>query len=124
MPFPILTASRPDKHTDRVGWNESWEHDLWFNYSHFKAAFPTKELKNHKLSASILEPQNREICILQQDLYDLTIEKIATDDFDKKWKKLKQAEREVHVLEGLYKVSCCGQGVEEYRGWCPEMAID
>ena len=130
MAFLNLTSPRPDKHVDRSAWNKSWEDDLK-QYKSLRPALlgsisiPTEIRKyaRSQISQTGLAKQTRSICILQQDIRNYALPRLATDDFEGKWKELNSNRRKEVLLEALYKTSCAGPDMEDYRKWCPEMTL-
>ncbi|KAG7444019.1 uncharacterized protein BT62DRAFT_921639 [Guyanagaster necrorhizus] len=130
---PDLIASvRPNKETDRVGWNKSWERDLAF----FPAGWclipvyqgkPQETLQYLRQSSIHLldefNSKTREICTLQRDLVKAVVPAFAHDEFEEKWRGLTQKRKEELVLEGLYVTSCAGPDMENRRWLCPEMTV-
>ncbi|KAF8889365.1 hypothetical protein BD779DRAFT_341465 [Infundibulicybe gibba] len=125
---------RPNKDTDRLRWNQSWEKDLRDSYRAFarlKNFSPPQQPRSHQEAISAAEPhlrlylhrQTRDICTLQTDLYNKAIQHIASEGLEDEWLKTAQARKEELVLEALYRASGAGPNMEDFRKWCPEATI-
>ncbi|KAF8967638.1 hypothetical protein BDZ97DRAFT_1916589 [Flammula alnicola] len=135
MSFLRLSKSRPDKHTNRMAWNESWEKDLDI-YETFRYKFPSIPLlqpPNHSPKDRIgvemglmafNQTFHNDLFLLQQDVCRRATTRLATDDFAEKWTALKPACREEYILEALYKTSTAGPDFEQFRQWCPDLKVD
>ncbi|KAF8888828.1 hypothetical protein BD779DRAFT_1716154 [Infundibulicybe gibba] len=128
-----ITKKRPNKDTDRFRWNQSWEKDLQDSYRAFarvKSFSPPSQPRNQEASLApephmqlYLLRQTRNTCALQTDLYNKAVQHIASDGLEGEWMKTTQARKEELALEGLYRASGVGPGMEEFRKWCPEATI-
>ncbi|KAJ6613193.1 hypothetical protein B0H10DRAFT_2049855 [Mycena sp. CBHHK59/15] len=123
MPPP----KRPDPKTDPTGWNTSWERDLVQTYGADGCRIPslrkpTNFNPNEGTKLSIVT-MTKEICRLQTDLISLAAEKIATDEFDAKWRSLTRNQREAVVLDALVRTTHVGPDMERLRKYCPEMTL-
>ena len=120
MPTPNASLqSRPNKHTDRIRWNESWERDLKkSNYGSSRRAI--SYVPGAEDPADVT---TSEVCQLQHDLSEYIVRRITDDDFAEQWKILPQPRREEMILNALFEASCAEPNVENYRQWCPEMTI-
>lgn len=112
--------SRPDKDTERVQWNESWERDLKANYADIRR-------KRGILSPAGLLDQvgsvdSSKVCQLQQDLCEYAVRHLTNDQFAEKWKGHPRAQRDEVLLEALFQ-ACTIDNLESHRVWCPEMTI-
>jgi hypothetical protein len=121
MPPPNANfQSRPNKHADRIRWNESWERDLKkSNYGSSRRVISFTGPGSDDLA----DVATSEVCQLQQDLCEYAVGHITNDDFAEQWKTLPQPRREELVLDALFQTSCAEPNVENYRQWCPEMTI-
>lgn len=132
MAFLNLTSPRSDKRVDQSAWNKSWEDDFKRYESLPPDIFDDVGIPT-KIRTSIdarfpqtrrsLEKQTRDICVLQQDIRNYALPRLATDDFEGKWKELDPDRRKEILHEALYKPSCAGPDMEDHRRWCPEMTI-
>ncbi|KAF8147926.1 hypothetical protein K438DRAFT_2027596 [Mycena galopus ATCC 62051] len=106
-------TERPNKHTDRVAWNNHFEKGIeltYTGYSYERAPLLEKTLKKDQLEAEITE--------LNQNIDDRTRELM-----DKEWKELRLQKKKDLALEGLYRGACnCPR--DNSRVSCPEMTIN
>lgn len=132
MAFLNLTSPRPDKHIDRSAWNKSWEDDLkrYELLPHDVFANVGISTERRKFNDALtpqsrlwLEKQTQHICVLQQDIRNYALPRLATDDLEAKWNKLDLDRRKEILLEALYQTSCVAHDMENYRKWCPEMTL-
>jgi hypothetical protein len=123
-----LNGARPDKHTDRVAWNKSWEDELNEDYkwqSDNCPFIPSPELTQFTLSSHAqlnltLEKHSKEISRLQDDIQNFVRGK---DDLEEKWRDLKDGERLDIILTALFTTSCIGPDMESYRKCCPDITL-
>ena len=120
MPAPsVIFQLRPNKHADRIHWNESWERELKkSNY-----ASSRRVTVSYAAGSDDSDVATSEVCQLQHDLCEYAVRHITDDDFTAQWKTLPQTRREELVLNALFQASCAEPNVENYRQWCPEMTI-
>ena len=120
MPAPSVNfQSRPNKHADRIHWNESWERELKkSNYASSRRVISYTPGSDDSADVAISE-----VCQLQHDLCEYAVRHITDDDFAVQWKTLPQTRREELVLDALFQASCAEPNVENYRQWCPEMTM-
>jgi hypothetical protein len=128
-----LQRSRPDKHTSRVAWENSWADDIEAFYSSRQCpsdcrplikAIPADIIRLKETQEQILhiDKNAREVVKLQDDLCTSALRGWGGDDFQNKWKSLPQQRREDIIIEGIYRASCAGP-LEKYRGLCPEITL-
>jgi hypothetical protein len=123
---------RPDKHTDRLAWERSWESDLSTFYnrpqqdlSRFTWDPPSPQLLSLLGTSGHLlqqEQKTREICTLQSDIARAVVPAYVSDGFEYRWKALPLQRRRELVLEGLYRASCVAW-LEDRRGLCPDITL-
>lgn len=126
-----MAPKRPDKDTDRVGWNASWERELTSIYSRNTSLPPaTRGLPPAQLRLSTTPVfragvlvYTKEICNLQRDLSSQASVRFATDDFEQKWKGLPLEKREEYALEGIWRTALI-KDMEGRRIWCPEITLE
>ncbi|KAK0215001.1 hypothetical protein IW262DRAFT_256649 [Armillaria fumosa] len=128
-----MAPTRPNKKTDRIGWNKSWERELSGIFASRRLisvykGMPQQTLQFIRQSSTRLQDdfnsQMREVCTLQRDLVKAVVPAFAHEGFEEKWRALTQKRREELVLEGLYVTSCAGPDMEDRRRWCPEMTVE
>ncbi|KAH8093891.1 hypothetical protein BXZ70DRAFT_1066536 [Cristinia sonorae] len=131
MSLPDFNRIRPNKHTHRSSWNESWEKDLKV-YDTFrrlgtpiirspKSAILASHIRD--LKDSDLDVMRGEILQLQSDIRENALALLVVNGFAQQWADLSSAKRTEHVLEALFKASIAGPDLEGYRRWCPDMTV-
>ena len=121
-------GARPDKHTDRVAWNKSWEDELNEDYERWQSDcpfIPSPELAQFTLSTLAqrrltLEQKSKEISRLQDDIQNFVR---GEDGLEEKWRELKDGERLDIILTALFTTSCIGPDMEKHRAWCPDITL-
>lgn len=112
--------SRPDKDTERVLWNESWERDLKANYAVIRRKGGILSPPGPLDQVGLVEPSK--VCQLQQDLCEYAVRHLTNDKFAEKWKGHPREQRDEVLLEALFQ-ACAVENLESHRVWCPEMTI-
>jgi len=126
------TAKRPNKDEDPVAWNKDWEEELRQLY-----VLAHGDIKNVRLAMGVpvklttsaeeilqIEKQNGGTALLQNDIRGFALARMATDDFERKFKSLETSSRRDLILEALWKTANIGAGdMEGRRRWCPEMTL-
>ncbi|KAF8588427.1 hypothetical protein K439DRAFT_632506 [Ramaria rubella] len=124
-------VQRPNKDTNPVEWNKSWERQLASQYRPDIPRVPllttsdvaTALMSDTDVHQTGLKVMQINICVLQQDLAKSVAQETAANDFDKKWKELSQEQREKFILEGIVRAASAGPDMERFRTWCPEITI-
>ncbi|KAJ7262955.1 hypothetical protein C8J57DRAFT_1334326, partial [Mycena rebaudengoi] len=106
---------RPNKHTDRVGWNQHFEREISLEFSDPHAFKPFNEDPNAGLSKEIMEAE--------RSLINTAMENVTYGTFEVDWKLLDAKKKEDLVLEGLYRGACAAPS-DNSRISCPEMTIE
>ncbi|KAJ6566519.1 hypothetical protein B0H19DRAFT_1257727 [Mycena capillaripes] len=127
-----LKERRPNKHTDRVAWNNHFEREISQKYDSF--SYSSKPFEESDLlwmnKAFDIKDLNQEIAlrikeIMRQEgrLVGLAIENLVYGTFEADWAALDQCKKEEIVLEGLYRGACAAPR-DNSRISCPEMTIN
>jgi len=125
--FLQRTSARPDKDTNLKAWNKSWEDDLRrYDRLVWEGATARLPPEFHKLPQGTPAFRQREtaketLAALQSQTRDLALMRLATDDFEEKFRTMHAARREQTVLEAFHWTA--SQGMEGYRTWCPDMTV-
>ncbi|KAJ7249851.1 hypothetical protein C8J57DRAFT_1521465 [Mycena rebaudengoi] len=137
---PIIEAfreiegkERPNKHTDRVAWNDFFERELALKYTCFSYTFPAVETSKEcawswqtntitDLNLSVAQ-RTKELMRMEGLLVAIALENLVYGAFESEWKELAAERKKELVLEGLYRGSCCSPR-ENSRVICPELTID
>lgn len=127
----VGNVARPDKHTDRIAWNASWERDLALEFDprlphpNLASTIPAPLLRGY-LSDHMqigLDNQLRFLCDLQQRIAQSAILKFADEDFEGAWKAIGTVKRAELVLEGIYRAAKENVDMESRRRWVPELNV-
>ncbi|KAJ6492071.1 hypothetical protein C8R45DRAFT_191394 [Mycena sanguinolenta] len=121
-------SKRPNKHTDRVAWNNHFELDIETRYTIFSYDSPPL-LQEGKFDMGNIAELNLRIGELTKELMceeglliARAIEALSYGDFEVKWNKLDLATKKDLALEGLYRGSClCPRDNSRFN--CPELTI-
>ncbi len=125
---------RPDKHTSRTAWENSWADDIehFFDrhrrledYARPVDLLPRRIIQSFSSQDSLLQldKETREICQLQTELAQVVVQKFVHDDFEQKWKNLGSERQAELILEGIYRASCAAAWLETKRGLCPDITL-
>ncbi|KAJ7262967.1 hypothetical protein C8J57DRAFT_445437 [Mycena rebaudengoi] len=124
--------NRPNKHTDRVGWNQHFEREISLEFSDPHAFKPFNESPNAEwickrfdiadLNLEIAS-LSKEIMEAERSLINTAMENITYGTFEADWKILDAKKKEDLVLEGLYRGACAAPS-DNSRVSCPEMTIE
>ncbi|KAJ7900943.1 hypothetical protein B0H14DRAFT_1362487 [Mycena olivaceomarginata] len=115
--FDIYQPSQcPDKHTDRMAWNEHFEQVLWLKYGNFSFDLPLLEglgpdhcmFKGKDITEHIVELSQltKELMRLEGWLAALAVDNLTYGSFEAEWKELPVRKKEDLALEGLYRGAC------------------
>jgi hypothetical protein len=119
----FLPEKRPNKHTDRVAWNEHFERELRLKYTRFSFnislpessdhwAFKGMDITEHNLS---IAQRTKELMHAEGLLAALAVENLMYGSFEAEWKELP-------ALEALYRGACyCPR--DNSCVICPELTI-
>jgi hypothetical protein len=125
------TEKRPNKHTDRVAWNEHFEKEISAKYRPrgSNPPAPLEETPNLVPETWDLPSQNQALASRLKDLMAVEGRLIAsamTDivygTFEADWKALDPEKKKEIVLEGLYRGACAAPR-DNSRVMCPEMTV-
>ncbi|KAJ7259691.1 hypothetical protein C8J57DRAFT_1720279 [Mycena rebaudengoi] len=123
---------RPNKHTDRVGWNQHFERAISLEFSDPYAIKPFEErrdadwiCKNADLGVlnQDIARLSREIIAVERSLIDCAMENLTYGSFEVDWKRLDVKKKKDLVLEGLYR-GACAASCDNSHVSCPEMTIE
>ncbi|KAJ7642190.1 hypothetical protein FB45DRAFT_1126552 [Roridomyces roridus] len=122
----------PDRHSDKVGWNDWLETELALNYDSFKYSgkriedLATPLWNDHSIEFQNLDiaQRTKELMRSEGALIDLALENIRFGTFEKDWGALSVERKRELALEGLYRGSCACPASEDVRILCPELRID
>ncbi|KAJ7642089.1 hypothetical protein FB45DRAFT_1126368 [Roridomyces roridus] len=122
---------RPDRHTDRVGWNMWFETELALKYDSFKYGgpriedLPAAQWKCHTIQFQNLEIAGRteELMKTESDVIELALKDIRFGSFEKHWGALSVERKREFALEALYRGSCACPA-DNLRLLCPELRIE
>lgn len=123
------SSSRPDMHTNKRGWNKSWEDDLHqYDTLALEGAKGVVHPRLHHLPNNTtltleMEKAMNYVIDLQSRIRAVALMRLATDDFELKFKSMDSSLREDLILEGFYLACCSSPEIEISRSWCPEMTI-
>ncbi|KAF7794720.1 hypothetical protein EIP86_005858 [Pleurotus ostreatoroseus] len=126
--FSKFRKSRPDMHTSRAAWEQSWEEDFNSTYnSRVLPQLPYRSLGVRQMSvpdevALSLYEHVRSICELQRDLGKEAALRFAEDDFENEWLSVSQEKRREVILEGIVRTMCIPD-MEERRRLCPDSTL-
>ncbi|KAJ7259756.1 hypothetical protein C8J57DRAFT_1471947 [Mycena rebaudengoi] len=102
---------RPNKHTDRVGWNQHFERAVSLEFSDSYAIKPFEErrdtdwiCKNADLGGlnQDIAHLSREIITVERSLINSAMENLTYGSFELDWKRLGVKTKKDFILEGLY----------------------
>ncbi|KAF7794724.1 hypothetical protein EIP86_005862 [Pleurotus ostreatoroseus] len=125
-------TTRPDMHTSRLAWEQSWEEDL--NFSYHPSVLEHRSLIDMDLykglediiasdaTAHVLHEYVRHICNRQWELAKETAQRFAEDDFERVWLSQSHEERCEVVMEGIYRTMCLPT-MERGRRFCPDSTL-
>ncbi|KAJ6492028.1 hypothetical protein C8R45DRAFT_190981 [Mycena sanguinolenta] len=121
-------TKRPNKHTDRVAWNNHFECDIEMIYGGFSYDDPPL-LQEGRFDLGNITELNLRIAEHTKDLMceeglliALALEKLSYGNFQMEWKNLDLAKKKDLALEGLYRGAClCPR--DNSRISCPELTI-
>ncbi|KAF7358791.1 MSS51-like protein, mitochondrial [Mycena sanguinolenta] len=126
-----LKSERPNKHTDRVAWNDHFEFDIELTYGKFSyesKQFPLLEnIKGHDwgditwLNLNIAN-RAKELMHSEGVLISQSLENLHYGDFERKWQGLPLEKKKDLALEGLYR-GACNCPWDNGRKSCPELTI-
>jgi len=129
---PMAPADkRPSKDEDPVGWNEHREEELWLLYGddvdhedveNMRQGMRVVERLTSAEETLQIERQNGGIVLLQKDIRNFTLARMATDNFEREFKFLDTASRRQLVLEALCSTATIGD-LETRGRWCPEITL-
>ncbi|KAJ7605203.1 hypothetical protein FB45DRAFT_1042651 [Roridomyces roridus] len=132
QPRKASNRPRPDKHTDRVAWNEWFEEELNFKYSHFIdfQAMDKREDNEWAWNSQSMNEFNldnvrttKELMRAEGVLAALAVEQLQYGNFEEEWKALSVEKKRELALDGLYRGSCtCPR--DNSRIICPELRIE
>jgi hypothetical protein len=126
----FLPEKRPNKHTDRVAWNEHFERELRLKYTRFSFnislpessdhwAFKGMDITEHNLS---IAQRTKELMHAEGLLAALAVENLTYGSFEAEWKELPVRKKKDLALEALYRGACyCPR--DNSRVICPELTI-
>ncbi|KAJ7259729.1 hypothetical protein C8J57DRAFT_1339037 [Mycena rebaudengoi] len=119
---------RPNKHTDRVGWNQHFEREISLEFSDPHAFKPLNENPNAWWICKHFDiaDLNQEIACLSKAIVqaerNLVYTAMENITFETDWKILDMKKKKDLVLEGLYRGACAAPR-DNSRVSCPEMSI-
>lgn len=125
-------TERPNKHTDRVAWNEHFERGLSLKYDNF--SYPSGLLEDQPNIKWVVECLDiaelnqevarvvKEIMVAEGELIGLALDDVVYGNFEAGWKALDPEKKKEIVLEGLYRGACTAPR-DNSRISCPEMTI-
>ncbi|KAJ7616609.1 hypothetical protein FB45DRAFT_230815 [Roridomyces roridus] len=120
---------RPNKHTDRVAWNEWYERELKLRYTRLVDTPPMDERFEAEMDETIVELNlsiartTKPLMRAEGLLIALALENLKYGRFEDDWKAMGVKKRRGLVLEGLYRGACsCPR--ENSRALCPELRIE
>ncbi|KAJ7642134.1 hypothetical protein FB45DRAFT_1054448 [Roridomyces roridus] len=132
-PLPIRQPPpRPDRHTDRVAWNDWFETELSLRYDPYPYDFIALEECADALPWESRTMTWRNLTIAQRTkelmraegvLIAMALENITYGSFEADWKALSMEKKREFALEGLYRGSCNCPG-DNLRHSCPELRIE
>ncbi|KAJ7578595.1 hypothetical protein C8J56DRAFT_1030928 [Mycena floridula] len=120
-------TKRPDKHTDRLGWNKHFELEIALRYEPFIPAprlleecslVPLSDMPGMHLELVML---TRQVMETEGPLIAKAVENIVYGTFEVDWKAMDVEKKEL-VLEGFYR-GACAAARENSRDECPEMTV-
>ncbi|KAJ7473457.1 hypothetical protein FB451DRAFT_1367399 [Mycena latifolia] len=126
-------TDRPNKHTDRVAWNNHFEREIHLKYDSY--SYPARLFEDRRGIKLILEVQDvadlnqtiaslvKELMNVEGCLIDLALENLVLGSFEAEWMALDGKKKREVVLEGLYRGACTAPR-DSSRILCPEMTID
>lgn len=126
-------TKRPNKHTDRVAWNDHFERDLFFKYDSFSYNTPLLEdipqvasAWEHSSLARLLQDnamRTKEIIQVEENVISLAIKYMVHGSFEAAWMRQSLERKQEIALEGLYR-GACNAARDNSRVNCPEMTIE
>ncbi|KAJ7642182.1 hypothetical protein FB45DRAFT_1054468 [Roridomyces roridus] len=130
---------RPDKHTDRPGWNAWFETELALKYESFKYSgirieyargSPPWKGSTVDCYKYDIARRTKELMTTEGDVIELALENIRSGTFEKDWGSLTIEMRRELALEALYRGSCVRPEEKyrlsgcDFRVFCPELRIE
>ncbi|KAF8202020.1 hypothetical protein K438DRAFT_1758280 [Mycena galopus ATCC 62051] len=125
-------TKRPDKHTERVAWNEHFELTIGFQYDLYflRLSHSPRPLEGEveydwawkSLTFADAARLTREIMDVEGTLIVLALENMVYGSFETDWAALDMEKKREIVLEGLYRGACAAPR-DNSRASCPEMTI-
>ncbi|KAJ7642052.1 hypothetical protein FB45DRAFT_901686 [Roridomyces roridus] len=132
-PLPLRQPPpRPDRHTDRVAWNEWFETELalrYEGYAYDSIAFEycpdalPWECHTMTWRNLTIAQHKKELMSTEGVLIAMALENITYGTFEAEWKALSMEKKRELALEGLYRGSCNCPG-DNLRHACPELRIE
>ncbi|KAJ7600304.1 hypothetical protein C8J56DRAFT_6910 [Mycena floridula] len=122
-------TKRPDKDTDRLGWNDHLELEISLRYEPFFPLHSTFLVECPEISISDMPSMNIELAgltkqVMQAEgsLIAIAIENLVYGTFEADWKVMDLEKKKELIVEGLYRAACapCGEYSREH---CPEMTV-
>ncbi|KAJ7494900.1 hypothetical protein FB451DRAFT_1212823 [Mycena latifolia] len=125
-------TKRPNKHTDRVGWNNHFERAIELKYQSFAydwTLFEERPDTDWAWNSLDIGNVNQDIALRLKEmmrgegyLLTLILDNLVYGDFEAKWIELPSAKKREIVLEGLYRGACSAPR-DNSRISCPEMTV-
>ncbi|KAJ7642178.1 hypothetical protein FB45DRAFT_1022882 [Roridomyces roridus] len=131
---PRRQPPRPDRHTDRLAWNDWFEAELALRYDGYTysgmaieddpadESVPWKCFTLSWLNLDISQ-RTKALMTVEGVLIVTALENITYGTFEADWDALNMERKRELALEGLYRRSCNCPG-DNYRHLCPELRIE
>ncbi|KAJ7184899.1 hypothetical protein C8R46DRAFT_1300496 [Mycena filopes] len=129
-------TKRPNKHTDRVAWNNHFEREISFVYGVLERKSTVLPLAtdpalvDYICKAMYTADQNILIADISRDLLhaeglliSIAVDSLVYRNFEAEWEALDASRRRELALEGLYRGACMATR-DDSRESCPELTID
>lgn len=134
LPIGTFTSpdDLPDKHTNRLAWEECWERDFKRNYSPETLSgvtltdhYPPSFIDGFEpiTSGVILEDLRHCILHVRERIVQNFVTAAGQDNFEEKWRELDPQRRKEIVLEGVYQ-TCTEPLLEYFRVSCPDSTVE
>ncbi|KAJ7589584.1 hypothetical protein C8J56DRAFT_939011 [Mycena floridula] len=124
----------PDKHVDRIAWNDHMERQIALRYEPYCFSLypaPVNDQPHESMTAQVQAAANinnaritRELLHQEEQLIGTAVENLIFGSFEKDWVAVDEKKKKEILLEGLYRAACEEATNPSVRVFCPELTVE